>query len=132
MRKPKVKNKYNLTFSDIKKLKIKDRSKLKEPLFWRNNVVKAWCISDTTIKNSKDSRFGTYNDYWIGIFDEDSTRKQKLVVKCSTYGGMASYNFKKFFDYSEIENEMDLEIQEKLLDKINFLIDEKILELIED
>lgn len=33
MRNPKVKNKYNLTFSDIKKLKIKDRSKLREPLF---------------------------------------------------------------------------------------------------
>ena len=127
MRKPKVKNKYNLAFSDIKKLQIKDRSKIQEPLFWRNNVVSAWCISKTTVKNSKDSRFGMYNDYWIGIFDENSTRKKKIDVKCNTYGGMATYKFKKFFDYSEIENELDLEIQEKLLAKINFLIDEGIL-----
>lgn len=129
MRKPTVKNKYKLTFQDIKKLKIKDRSKLKEPLFWRNNVVSAWCISESTAKNSKDQRYGTYNDYWIGIFDEDAKRKKKLEVTCSAYGGMATYKFKKFFDYSEIENEMDLEIQEKLLAKVNLLIDEGILEI---
>lgn len=129
MRKPRVKNKYKLTFSDIKKLKIKDRSKLQEPLFWRNQVISAWCISETTTKNSKDSIYGTYNDYWIGIFDEESKRKKKIDVMCDAYGGMATYKFKKFFDYSEIENEIDLEIQEKLLAKINFLIDEGILEI---
>lgn len=129
MRKPRVKNKYKLTFSDIKKLKIKDRSKLQEPLFWRNQVISAWCISETTAKNSKDSIYGTYNDYWIGIFDEESKRKKKIDVTCDAYGGMATYKFKKFFDYSEIENEIDLEIQEKLLAKINFLIDEGILEI---
>jgi hypothetical protein len=40
---------------------------------------------------------------------------------------MCNYKFKNFFDYNEIENELDLEIQEKLLTKINYLIDEKIL-----
>jgi hypothetical protein len=35
--------------------------------------------------------------------------------------------FKKFFDFSEIENEYDLQIQEKFLAKINYLIDEGIL-----
>lgn len=129
MRKPNVKNKYNLTFNDIKKLVIKDREKLKEPLFWRNNIVSAWCISETTIKNPNDDMYGTYNDYWIGLFDEDSERKKKIKVTCSSSGGMCTYNFKKFFDYSEIENELDLEIQEKLLSKINFLIDEGILAL---
>lgn len=41
MRKPKVENKYNLKPSDINKLIVKDRSKIKEPLFWRNNVINA-------------------------------------------------------------------------------------------
>ena len=36
---------------------------------------------------------------------------------------------KKFFDYTEMENEIDLELQEKLLDRINWLIDEKIIEI---
>lgn len=60
MRKPKIENKYNLSFSDVKKLKVGDRSKVCEPLFWRNDVVNAWCISETTVKNSNDSRYGTY------------------------------------------------------------------------
>lgn len=45
MRKPKVENKYNLKPSDINKLIVNDRSKIKEPLFWRNDVINAWCIS---------------------------------------------------------------------------------------
>lgn len=35
MRKPTVKNKYNLTMAKIRKLKIVDRSKVGKPLFWR-------------------------------------------------------------------------------------------------
>lgn len=45
MRKPKVENKYNLKFSDIKNLQIVDRSRICEPLFWRNDIIGAWCIS---------------------------------------------------------------------------------------
>lgn len=42
---------------------------------------------------------------------------------------MCSYNFKKFFDPKEIDCEADLEIQEKLLEQINWLIDEGIVEI---
>lgn len=40
---------------------------------------------------------------------------------------MGKYNFKKFFDYQEIETEKDLETQETLLRYINQLLDEEIL-----
>ena len=121
MRKPKINNKYNLTIVDIKKLQIGDRAKIKEPLFWRNNVISAWCIIETVGK-FEDS------EYWIGIYDEDAPAyKGKFRFNFSTYGGMCDYKFQKFFDFSEIENEYDLEIQEKFLSKINFLIDEGIL-----
>lgn len=40
---------------------------------------------------------------------------------------MCNYKFNNFFDYREIEHEQDLEIQEKLLEKINYLIDKGIL-----
>lgn len=123
MREPKIKNKYNLTMKDIRKLKIGDRSQLKEPLFWRNTSINAWCISKTTAKYPVDYVCDTYCDYWIGIFDEDSKRKIKFRVDVDSHGGMCTYKFNKFFDYKEIENEMDLEIQEKLLSKINELID---------
>ena len=121
MKKQTVKNKYNLTVSDIKKLQIGNREKVKEPLFWRNNVLSAWCIIETA---------GKFEDaeYWLGIYDEDAPAyKGKFRFNFSSHGGMCDYKFKKFFDFSEIENEYDLEIQEKFLSKINFLIDEGIL-----
>ena len=128
MTKPKVKNKYNLTVQDLKRLRVGNREKLCEPLFWRNNVVNAWCISGTTIKNRKDDEFGTYDEFWIGVYDEDAkSYAGKIRVTFSAYGGMCHYNFKKFFDYSEIENEMDLEIQEKFITVMNQLLDEQIL-----
>lgn len=58
-RKPNVKNKYKLTISKIKKLKVGNREKICKPLFWRNEVIGAWCISGTTAKNSKDVEYGT-------------------------------------------------------------------------
>lgn len=121
LRKPTIKNKYNLTVADVKKLRIGDRNKVKEPLFWRNNVVSAWCIIETV---------GKFEDaeYWLGIYDDDaSAYKGKFRFYFSSHGGMCDYKFKKFFDFSEIENEYNLEIQEKFLSKINFLIDEGIL-----
>ena len=127
MRKPKVKNKYNLTPTKIKKLKY-NRELIGEPTFWRNNVISAWCISRNTIKNSKDDEFGTYDEFWLGIYDDDAKAYAgKLRIDFTSYGGMCSYNFKKFYDFSEIENEMDLEIQEKCLEVINTLIDKQVL-----
>lgn len=131
MWKPIVENKYNLKFADIKNLKIVDRSQICEPIFWRNNVVKAWCLSGTTAKSREDSRYGTYNSYWIRIYDEDAPAyKGRIRVDCSSYGGMCGYNFKNFFDEKEIENEDDLLVQEKMLGNINGLIDRGILKVI--
>lgn len=89
--------------------------------------MKAWCISGTSSSCKEDSLYGTFNDFWIGIYDDNSKIKNKLVVKCGAYGGMASYNFDKFFDKKEIESIHDLVIQEKLLSTINHLIEEGIL-----
>ena len=64
MRKPTVKNKYNLTMAKIRKLKIVDRSKVGKPLFWRNDVIGAWCIVGSA-GNKMDVVFGTDNEFWI-------------------------------------------------------------------
>ena len=115
MREPTVKNKYNLTIPKIKGLKIGDRGKIKEPLFWRNNIISAWCI----LKRYRD------NEFWLGIYDEDAPAyKGKFRIDFSTYDGMCEYDFKKFFQEKNIENEMDLRIQELALETINQLIDE--------
>jgi len=117
MRKPTVKNKYKLKISDIKKLKVNDWSKVCEPLFWKNTVVNAWCWSHVIEHGQYET-----NSCWLGIYDNG-----KIKISFTSYDGMCGYDFKKFFDYTDIEIEDDLLIQEIFLDKINYLLDNKIL-----
>jgi len=127
MRKPSIENKYNLKPSDIPKLKILDRSQIKEPLFWRNKVVQAWCIS-RVIGSKTDVRCCNEHSVWIGIYDEDAKAyKGKIRYSCDCYGGMCGYEFSEFFKESEIECENDLLTQETLLRIVNDLIDRGIL-----
>lgn len=56
MRPPKVENKYQLTMEIARNLDIGDETKVREPLFWRNDVVHAWCISKS-IGSDRDRRF---------------------------------------------------------------------------
>ena len=127
MRKPTVKNKYNLTMAKIRKLKIVDRSKVGKPLFWRNDVIGAWCIVGSA-GNKMDVVFGTDNEFWIGIYDDNAkTYAGKFRVHLTSYGGLCSYKFNQFFREKDIQCDNDLRIQEKFLGKINELIDLGIL-----
>lgn len=126
-RKPIVPNKYKLNIAKIKKLKVGNRELICEPLFWRNNVISAWCISGSS-GTEADHRFGTDNGYWIGIYDDDAKAYAgKFRIDFSSYGGMCGYNFTSFYQPKDIENENDLKIQELFLEKINYLIDNGVL-----
>ncbi|WP_097005345.1 hypothetical protein [Lacrimispora amygdalina] len=130
MRKPMVENKYNLRPKDIKRAKVLKSERLHEDPFWRNDVVGAWCLSENTSKTVSDYMYCTYNDYWLGFYDDDAkSYAGKIKLSCSAHGGMSNYNFKEFFNPKEIENEMDLEIQEKLLARFNWLIDNGIVDM---
>ena len=77
---------------------------------------------------------GFYGDwidsYWIGFYDKDAkSYANKIRLSCTSHEEMCGYNFKNFFDYFEIENVVDLELQEKLLERINWLIDEGIIKI---
>lgn len=127
MRQPIVENKYNLTMAKIRKLKIADRSQIGKPLFWRNDVIGAWCIVGAA-GSDMDIQFGTDNEFWIGIYDDNAKAYAgKLRVRLTSYGGMCGYKFNQFFKEKDIENDNDLLIQEKFLSKINELIDLGIL-----
>lgn len=127
MRDPKVPNKYSLTWEVIKKLEVGDESKICEPLFWRNNVVNAWCIS-RSIGTDADKKFCNDNEIWIGIYDEPYYRR-RVHIHVNCWGGIGKYEFCDFYNYKEIENERDLKTQEKLLEVLNMLIDEGILKI---
>lgn len=126
MRKPKVKNKYVLNIPQIRKLQVGDRSKIASPLFWRNDVIEAWCI--TGVADPENEKWGDESSYWIGIYDDDAKAYAgKFRFSLETYGGMCSYRFTEFFRGKDIEREIDLILQEKFLEKINDLIDKGIL-----
>lgn len=128
MLKPKVPNKYNLKPRDICRAIILKPEALQKQPFWRNDIIDAWCLSETTAKNAKDEEFGCYNSYWIGFYDEDAKAyKGKIRLSCSSYGDMCHYNFNTFYNEKDITSKLDLEIQEKLLERINWLIDEGII-----
>lgn len=110
-------NKYNLTIAKLKKYKVLNRSLIKAPLFWRNNIINAWCINKI-IGTNDDRHFGTDSEYWIGIYDDN-----KFKFNFSYYGGMCDYVFSKFFKQEDIENYNDLNVQIEFLKKINELID---------
>ena len=120
--KPKVPNKYGLIGSDLNHMILLDRNKVGKPMFWRNDVINAWCIS----ASSGNDLAG--DEFWLGIYDEPY--HQKLVrAYFTSYGGMCGYEFSKFYEPSEIENLDDLHIQEKALKVLNELIDKGIIEI---
>lgn len=126
MRKPNVKNKYHLNIRMIKQLRVGDRSKLSSPLFWRNNVIDAWCISK--VVDPENEQWGDETSFWIGIYDENAKAYPgKFRFSFETYGGMCSYKFTEFFRSEDIDCEADLAVQEQFLETINHLIDEGIL-----
>jgi hypothetical protein len=123
-REPNVKNKYKLTGKKIRKLRVQNREKLEEFGFWRNDVMKAWCI---TVKVG-DNCYISDNTFWIGILDEPDNKKNQLIdYQFFAYGTSIEQTVEKFYKKSEILNEFDLLIQEKFLDLINKLIEANIL-----
>lgn len=127
IRKPKIENKYNLKPKDIESVIILDYERLHQPPFWRNEVIQAWCL---TGGSGKGFYGGYLNEYWIGFYDKNAKEyASEIRFYCIVYEDMCNYIFKNFFDYTEIENEVDLELQEKLLERINWLIDERIIEI---
>lgn len=123
-------NKYDLDMKKVRKLQVKDDSKILPPLFWRNDVINAWCISGS-IGSVSDFKYSSENSYWIGIYDTNYYGK-RFHCYCTSWGGMCGYIFDVFFKPNDIENENDLNTQIELLSKINLLIDEGIIGLPEE
>lgn len=124
MRKPKIENKYNLTFNKIKQLKVLNEEAIHKAPFWRNDAINAWCICGCVSPNKKDT-YGTFEEeFWFGIYDTG-----KIDFNCSCYGGMCGYTFNKFYAEEDIDNELDLLLHEKILKIFNKLLDDKVLEI---
>ena len=122
-----VENKYNLKPKDIQNAIVLNCEALHDKPFWRNDVVKAWCLSG----GSGKGLYGGYDyEYWIGFYDEDAPAYAgKIKMHCSCFEGMCSYTFKEFLNPYEIDNIYAAQLQEELLKTINWLIDSKIISI---
>lgn len=114
-----TKNKYKLKFSDLTKLKVINKKEFKKHS-WRNEQIKAWCITRDIVANPKDS-YGTYDDgFFFGVYDDGH-----IETYCTSYGGMCGYIFEDF--YTDVENVVDERLHSEILRIINNLIDLDIL-----
>ena len=98
---------------------------------FRNDLIEAWCFNGATSDRMAE------NQFWIGIYDEKSTKHPhrwnvsgNFDFHLTAYMEMCHYQFTSFFNPDEINgNHFDLEIQEKFLATLNELLDLGILVL---
>lgn len=115
-------NIHKLTLKNIKKLLVNRDLVNKDSGFWRNNVVKAWCISGQCGVDSYPICDAT--EYWLGVYDKPKKDGSvKIEVHFDCFSGMCSYTFDNFFDPAEIETEDDYKIQTMFIKRMNDLID---------
>ena len=114
-------NKYNLKPTDIKKAIVISPERLKAKPFWRNDVVKAWCLSEGAGRGFGGSWI---DSYWIGFKDDG-----KIDFHMNCWEDMANYNIKEFFKPSDIECRSDFDIQLKYVKMLNWLIEENIIKI---
>ena len=139
-REPIVENKYELDAKKIYSLKVGKLDSLEKYGFWRNEVLGAWCC---IVKLGDTDRFHD-NTFWIGIYDKEVNRlnfeykeskfhkkKTRINFKFYVYGECIEQYITKFYRPKDIKNELDLVIQEKFLETMNKLIDNKILYITE-
>lgn len=125
-RPPKVENKYDLTLKKVRAMSINwDKVSKTDSKWWRNNVINAWCLSQE-VGDADDVKYGTSDGYVIIFYDEGAAKK-RLRISCDSYGGMCGYNFNEFYEPSDIDGLIDLQLQEELLKELNKLIDDGVL-----
>ena len=122
---PRIENKYSLTISDIRKLRVNRRDLITPNLFWWNSLISAWFITGSDNSKSLNSN---HNDFWITIYDINAPRHAgKFTFNITRSNGVHQYFFEEFYNPNDIESVNDLIIQEKFLSAINHMIDIGIL-----
>lgn len=117
-------NKYNITPKKIKKIKVLDWEKLKKNTWFNKAMNKpCWChLCGCEYPGSK--KYNDFSEFWIGFYEDG-----RVDYHFSTNDGMCRYEFDKFYDSKEIEHKADMQVQVNAISYLNFLIDNKIIEI---
>lgn len=126
MREPSVENKYHLTVSRIRALRVKDRSRLGEAGLRREGAC--WWIYECAGERD-DYLYDTYDTFRLSVYDDDAPEHGgEVQFAFWTYAGISKYEFENFFEPETCGSVAHLEIQEKFLKLVNRLIDMGALE----
>lgn len=115
--------KYFTKPEDLKHLVVLDPERVHQRPFWRNDVVRAWCLSGSA-GSDQDFEFGCESSYWLGIYDDG-----RVDFHMDTYGGMCSYHPEYFLDADSISNQNDRDVQIAVINAVNQLIDDGVLDI---
>lgn len=116
-------NKYNLTPSNIEKLKILNWEELKKYL--RHKIVLKDGVWWEHFEgcNFDNDKYDDYSQFRI-VFNEKSN---KIICGFTTYFGCKDYIFNEFYKIKDIEQERDLYVQINTIKYLNMLLDKGIL-----
>lgn len=116
-------NKYNLTPSNIEKLKILNWEELKKYL--RHKIVLKDGVWWEHFEgcNFDNDKYDDYSQFRIA-FNEKSN---KIICGFTTYFGCKDYIFNEFYNIKDIEQERDLYVQINTIKYLNMLLDKGIL-----
>lgn len=116
-------NKYNLTPSNIEKLKILNWEELKKYL--RHKIVLKDGVWGEHFEgcNFDNDKYDDYSQFRIA-FNEKSN---KIICGFTTYFGCKDYIFNEFYKIKDIEQERDLYVQINTIKYLNMLLDKGIL-----
>ena len=116
-------NKYNLTPSNIEKLKILNWEELKKYL--RHKIVLKDGVWWEHFEgcNFDNDKYDDYSQFRIA-FNEKSN---KIICGFTTYFGCKDYIFNEFYKIKDIEQECDLYVQINTIKYLNMLLDKGIL-----
>lgn len=129
MIKPRTENKYNIKPKDLENMIVLDKDRISQNPFTRNDSTQSWDLSGGVGYASAYCEYGDdfFKDwcitYRISFFDNG-----KIELACTShYDETPNYTFETFFNNEEIEDMLEFEIQDLVLEKSNWLIDENII-----
>lgn len=118
-RNPSVPNKYKLTPEKIRHLKVLDVAAThRKPFHMNPNYPEEPAVCGGIWEEG-------YEDAWWYLRVND----EGVVAFTVTVMELCKYEFEEFYNFDEIDNEIDLRIQEMILERLNQLIDDGVLGL---
>ena len=117
-------NKYNLTPSNIEKLKILNWEELKKYSHYERKITDGdeWWYNFEGC-NLNNYIYNDFSKFWIAF----NKRNNRIVYGFTTYFDREEYTFNEFYQIKDINQERDLYVQVNAIRYLNMLLDKGIL-----